>query len=126
MCCCTTKFHSQYFLLPFDQETCALLLEELRLEVQRSQEHVAGPAVAEGGPAGSFVLVIDGRTLEHVLQEELQGAFLELSRRCRAVVCCRSTPLQKSQVVRLVRDQLGVMTLAVGMYCRSAGQDKCM
>ncbi|KAJ0063122.1 hypothetical protein NL108_012594, partial [Boleophthalmus pectinirostris] len=65
------------------------------------------------GTAGS-VLVIDGHTLDWALQPELQGDFLELSKHCKAVICCRSTPLQKSQVVRLVRDKLKVMTLAVG------------
>lgn len=61
-----------------------------------------------------FVLVIDGSALDWALQEDLKANFLELSCSCKAVICCRSTPLQKSQVVRLIRDQLGVMTLAVG------------
>lgn len=64
--------------------------------------------------AASFVLVIDGRTLEWALQDKLKGSFLELSQKCKAVICCRSTPLQKSKVVQLIRDQLGVMALAVG------------
>lgn len=69
----------------------------------------------EGGAASSScVLVVEGSTLDFALQEELRSHFLELSGRCRAVLCCRSTPLQKSQVVQLLREQLGVMTLAVG------------
>uniref|UniRef100_A0A667XDG1 Phospholipid-transporting ATPase n=1 Tax=Myripristis murdjan TaxID=586833 RepID=A0A667XDG1_9TELE len=82
------------------KETCAALLQELLMEVQRA--------------AAGFILVIDGRTLDWALQDELRSDFLELSRQCKAVICCRSTPLQKSEVVRLVRDQLKVMTLAVG------------
>lgn len=62
----------------------------------------------------AFVLVVDGSTLDWALQEELKDDLLELSCGCRAVICCRSTPLQKSQVVRFIRDKLGVMTLAVG------------
>lgn len=76
-----------------------------------------GPTEAAGNHGESssgFVLVIDGSTLDWALQKELRTDFLELSCKCKAVICCRSTPLQKSQVVRLVRDQLGVMTLAVG------------
>ncbi|TDG98557.1 hypothetical protein EPR50_G00201700 [Perca flavescens] len=102
------------------KDACAVLLEELKVEVQRSEASLTEPTAAgnhgessSGGVAG-FVLVIDGRTLEWALQEELKSHFLELSQGCKAVICCRSTPLQKSQVVRLVRDQLGVMTLAVG------------
>uniref|UniRef100_A0A674BFQ0 Phospholipid-transporting ATPase n=1 Tax=Salmo trutta TaxID=8032 RepID=A0A674BFQ0_SALTR len=86
-------------------EACKALLLELRAEVECGE-------AAEG--TSGFTLVVDGRTLDFALQEDLKGDFLELSRRCRAVVCCRSTPLQKSHVVQLVRDQLRVMTLAIG------------
>ncbi|XP_061578966.1 phospholipid-transporting ATPase VD-like [Cololabis saira] len=92
------------------KDACAALLEQLNLEVQRAED---GPGDPTGDGPGS-VLVIDGRTLDWALQDGLQSSFLDLSRRCRAVICCRSTPLQKSQVVRLVRDRLGVLTLAVG------------
>uniref|UniRef100_A0A8C2YER3 Phospholipid-transporting ATPase n=1 Tax=Coturnix japonica TaxID=93934 RepID=A0A8C2YER3_COTJA len=72
----------------------------------------ASPSIqAHGFSAG---LVIDGRTLEHVLQDNLQNIFLELTEKCRAVVCCQATPLQKSVLVRLVRNKLKAMTLAVG------------
>ncbi|KAM9341246.1 phospholipid-transporting ATPase VD [Symphorus nematophorus] len=96
--------------------TCAALLEELKLEVQRGEDSLAGGTAAgnHGDSSSGFILVIDGRTLDWALQEDLKDDFVELSCRCKAVICCRSTPLQKSQVVRLVRDQLGVMTLAVG------------
>ena len=93
----------------FPQDACAALLEGLIQEVQRGED---GPA--DRTEDAGFILVIDGRTLDFVLSEELKSSFLELSRRCKAVICCRSTPLQKSQVVQLIRDQLGVMTLAVG------------
>lgn len=33
---------------------------------------------------------------------------------CEGVICCRVSPLQKALVVRLVKDGLGVMTLAIG------------
>uniref|UniRef100_A0A2K6EQ90 Phospholipid-transporting ATPase n=1 Tax=Propithecus coquereli TaxID=379532 RepID=A0A2K6EQ90_PROCO len=59
-------------------------------------------------------LVITGKTLEFALQESLQRQFLELTSWCQAVVCCRATPLQKSEVVKLVRGHLRVMTLAIG------------
>lgn len=104
----------------FHQDACAAILEELKLEVQRGEDSVTEQTAAgnhgesSSGCVAGFILVIDGRTLDWALQEELKGDFLELSCCCRAVICCRSTPLQKSQVVRLIRDQLNVMTLAVG------------
>uniref|UniRef100_A0A3Q3R1N9 Phospholipid-transporting ATPase n=1 Tax=Monopterus albus TaxID=43700 RepID=A0A3Q3R1N9_MONAL len=59
-------------------------------------------------------LVIDGRTLAYALDKSLEDKFLAIARSCRSVLCCRSTPLQKSMVVKLVRNKLKVMTLAIG------------
>uniref|UniRef100_A0A8C1UB06 Phospholipid-transporting ATPase n=1 Tax=Cyprinus carpio TaxID=7962 RepID=A0A8C1UB06_CYPCA len=84
-------------------------LQELQHEIRQ--------VTKEGTPeddSSDSVLVIDGRTLDYALQKELQGSFLDLTCCCRSVICCRSTPLQKSQVVQLVRDKLKVMTLAIG------------
>lgn len=64
----------------------------------------------------SLGLVIDGRTLAYALEPALEDKFLALAKRCRSVLCCRSTPLQKSMVVKLVRDKLKAMTLAIGKY----------
>uniref|UniRef100_A0A3Q3ESI0 Phospholipid-transporting ATPase n=1 Tax=Labrus bergylta TaxID=56723 RepID=A0A3Q3ESI0_9LABR len=84
-------------------------------EVGATEAAEAGNHESSSSDSGTgFVLVTDGHTLDWALQEELKSDFVELSCRCKAVICCRSTPLQKSQVVQLVRDQLGVMTLAVG------------
>ncbi|XP_059018080.1 phospholipid-transporting ATPase VD isoform X4 [Mustela lutreola] len=70
------------------------------------------PATQDSGLRAG--LVITGKALEFALQESLQRQFLELTACCQAVVCCRATPLQKSEVVKLVRNHLRVMTLAIG------------
>ncbi|XP_062379316.1 probable phospholipid-transporting ATPase VD [Sardina pilchardus] len=100
------------------KEACEILLAELTEKIHRYDES-DGDAVAAGTEAGAdaaagFTLVIDGRTLDWALQPDLEKAFLALTQRCRSVICCRSTPLQKSQVVKLIRDTLQVMTLAIG------------
>uniref|UniRef100_A0A8C6UZ29 Phospholipid-transporting ATPase n=1 Tax=Neogobius melanostomus TaxID=47308 RepID=A0A8C6UZ29_9GOBI len=59
-------------------------------------------------------LVIDGRTLTMLMSPDLRDRFVDLARHCRSVLCCRVTPLQKSEVVKLIREKLKVMTLAVG------------
>uniref|UniRef100_A0A3Q0RBZ5 Phospholipid-transporting ATPase n=1 Tax=Amphilophus citrinellus TaxID=61819 RepID=A0A3Q0RBZ5_AMPCI len=59
-------------------------------------------------------LVIDGRTLTMALSPDLRGDFVDLAKHCRSVLCCRVTPLQKSRVVKVIREKLKVMTLAVG------------
>jgi phospholipid-translocating ATPase len=68
-----------------------------------------------GRKAGGYGLVIDGAALRHAFAEPLsKELLLELSTRCNVVICCRASPLQKAQVVRLVRDGLGAMCLGIG------------
>lgn len=40
--------------------------------------------------------------------------FLETACACKAVICCRVTPLQKAQVVELVKKHKKAVTLAIG------------
>lgn len=60
-------------------------------------------------------VVIDGKSLEYAMSKDLQKAFIHLARRCHSVLVCRATPLQKGEIVKLVKDELRVMTLAIGM-----------
>ncbi|KAF5890867.1 putative phospholipid-transporting ATPase VD isoform X1, partial [Clarias magur] len=100
------------------QEACEARLLELHQEIRDIQDRglstfdLAMPQ-DDAGISG-FTLVIDGRTLEFAMKKELQKAFLDVAVSCRSVICCRSTPLQKSQVVRLVVGTLGVISLAIG------------
>ncbi|KAI8085885.1 uncharacterized protein B0P05DRAFT_534105 [Gilbertella persicaria] len=59
-------------------------------------------------------LVIDGVTLKYALEPQTKDLMLDLGIRCASVICCRVSPKQKAQVVRLVKKGLGVMTLAIG------------
>lgn len=68
-----------------------------------------------GNKTGGYGLVIEGTSLKHAFAEpQTRDMLLELSTRCNVVICCRTSPLQKAQVVRLVRDNLGSMCLAIG------------
>lgn len=40
--------------------------------------------------------------------------FLKTACMCKAVICCRVTPLQKAQVVELVKKYKKAVTLAIG------------
>ena len=68
-----------------------------------------------GERPGGYGLVIDGSSLRHTFAEPYtKELMLELSIRCKAVICCRTSPLQKALIVRLVKDGLGAMCLAIG------------
>lgn len=69
-----------------------------------------------GAELGTRALVVDGRTLTYILDRRsgLVAPFLSLARRCSAVLCCRATPLQKAYIVKAVKEELAVTTLAIG------------
>ncbi|KAK2491489.1 hypothetical protein MC885_000539 [Smutsia gigantea] len=105
------------------KDACEMLMDTILKELQKknpvsakqaslSEDLQQPPAAQDSGLRAG--LIITGKTLEFALQESLQRQFLELTACCQAVVCCRATPLQKSEVVKLVRNHLRVMTLAVG------------
>ncbi|MCO5558594.1 hypothetical protein L7F22_012180 [Adiantum nelumboides] len=61
-----------------------------------------------------LALIIDGRCLMHALDPQLRGTLLKLSMLCKAVVCCRVSPLQKAQVTSLIKDGARKITLSIG------------
>uniref|UniRef100_A0A8C5GFN2 Phospholipid-transporting ATPase n=1 Tax=Gouania willdenowi TaxID=441366 RepID=A0A8C5GFN2_GOUWI len=70
-----------------------------------------------------FGLIIDGATLSAVLKPNADGSghrnyreiFLEICRNCSAVLCCRMAPLQKAQIVKLIKaSKEHPITLAIG------------
>ncbi|KAG8004106.1 putative phospholipid-transporting ATPase VB [Nibea albiflora] len=89
--------------------TCTSILDCALQEVRRYNED---PRNVDTTP--DISLVIDGLTLNMALSSDLQDRFVDLAKHCRSVLCCRVTPLQKSRVVKVVREKLKVMTLAVG------------
>lgn len=50
----------------------------------------------------------------HALESDVEKDLLELACVCKTVVCCRVTPLQKAQVVELVKKHRNAVTLAIG------------
>ncbi|KAE9411132.1 phospholipid-translocating P-type ATPase [Gymnopus androsaceus JB14] len=86
------------------------------IPLQRVQTGISSIVGSDNGDRpGGFVLVIDGTALSYVLGDETnKNLLLRLAMLCEGVICCRVSPLQKALVVKLVKDGLGVMTLAIG------------
>ncbi|KAJ7904440.1 phospholipid-translocating ATPase [Mycena olivaceomarginata] len=84
--------------------------------LERIETGISSIVGAENGDRpGGFVLVIDGTALLHAFDgEENKALLLRLATMCEGVICCRVSPLQKALIVRLVKDGLGAMTLAIG------------
>jgi phospholipid-translocating ATPase len=68
-----------------------------------------------GSRDGGFVLVVDDSALREVFgNDEIKNDFLRLATLCEGVICCRVSPLQKALIVKLVKEDLGAVTLAIG------------
>ncbi len=64
----------------------------------------------------SFGILIDEKALRTINDdEEIQKVFLDIAKDASSVICCRVSPIQKSQVVKMMKkyDKKGV-TLAIG------------
>ncbi|XP_048881278.1 phospholipid-transporting ATPase ID isoform X1 [Brienomyrus brachyistius] len=64
--------------------------------------------------SGEYALVISGHSLAHALEADMEREFLDTACACKAVICCRVTPLQKALVVELVKKHKKAVTLAIG------------
>ncbi|KAI1903104.1 hypothetical protein AGOR_G00023770 [Albula goreensis] len=95
-----------------------LLLEYHRRAVQDTP-HIK--AMAKKSRSWSSVsqdlgFIVDGATLSLVLNtSRYKNLFLQICQNCTAVLCCRMAPLQKAQIVKLVKNSKGSpITLSIG------------
>ncbi|ORZ31134.1 hypothetical protein BCR44DRAFT_1503085 [Catenaria anguillulae PL171] len=104
---------------------CNLITPEMALVLVHGSPHDPGSVKTQMAAAVKMVesaslrrqgavLVIDGEALAQALDSPMQRTLLKLCLMCQHVICCRVSPLQKAQVVALVRRQLKVLTLAIG------------
>uniref|UniRef100_A0A672RUA5 Phospholipid-transporting ATPase n=1 Tax=Sinocyclocheilus grahami TaxID=75366 RepID=A0A672RUA5_SINGR len=68
-----------------------------------------------------LALIIDGQTLKYALSFEVRQVFLDLALSCKAVICCRVSPLQKSEIVDMVKKHVKAITLAIGDGANDVG-----
>ncbi|KAM7151887.1 putative phospholipid-transporting ATPase IM isoform 4-T4 [Macrochelys suwanniensis] len=107
---------------------------EVREELRKAKEHLFGQSkdlsnghvfcekmqeskqdsVLEETVTGDYALVINGHSLALALEGDLENEFVEVACMCKTVICCRVTPLQKAQVVELVKKHRKAVTLAIG------------
>lgn len=106
--------------------SCKLLAEDMNLLIvnETNAEGVASniskkleairSSEASNADFETLALVIDGVSLGYALTPEIERDFLDLSVMCKAVICCRVSPLQKAMVVKLVKRHLKALLLAIG------------
>ncbi|KAI9345739.1 hypothetical protein BD770DRAFT_370616 [Pilaira anomala] len=89
-------------------ETENFLTQKLsELEINGHQ-HTDSPFVS------SHALIIEGKCLTFALEKEMEKLFYDVATRCKAVICCRVSPLQKALVVKMVKKFSSSILLAIG------------
>ena len=72
-------------------------------------------------PYSTYVWFILSQTLKYALKPALITDFLKIAISCRAVICCRVSPIQKAEMVGLVKKYVGAITLAIGDGANDVG-----
>ncbi|KAF9202913.1 hypothetical protein BGZ49_006970 [Haplosporangium sp. Z 27] len=106
--------------------SCKLIQEDMSLIICNEQTHwetkefletkvkAIKSTLQRGDEIEPLALIIDGKSLGYALEKDIEKIFLDLAVMCKAVVCCRVSPLQKALVVKLVKRNLKSILLAIG------------
>uniref|UniRef100_A0A665X0Q5 Phospholipid-transporting ATPase n=1 Tax=Echeneis naucrates TaxID=173247 RepID=A0A665X0Q5_ECHNA len=99
-----------------------LLIEYHKKAVQDAPSVKAGVTRLVSRSNQDYGFIIDGATLSMVLNSSSESnssryknLFLQICFNCTAVLCCRMAPLQKAQIVKMVKNSKGSpITLSIG------------
>uniref|UniRef100_A0A7S1RD31 Phospholipid-transporting ATPase n=1 Tax=Alexandrium catenella TaxID=2925 RepID=A0A7S1RD31_ALECA len=90
------------------KEDARALQDKLEAMLPRTEKATTGQVVCG--------IMVTGQALERLMGSGMEDKFLEIAQRCSVVIACRVSPLQKAQMVQLVRGKVKPtpVTLAVG------------
>lgn len=102
---------------------CHIDVSAMPMDTDDAFEAAAAEAVCQierakeqcGVHSNRVVIVIDGLTLQCLLKDpDNTHLFFQVGASCRSAVCCRMTPLQKAQIVKLFQENTQGVALAIG------------
>ncbi|KAH9892941.1 hypothetical protein F4778DRAFT_300950 [Xylariomycetidae sp. FL2044] len=96
-------------LLIVNEDDAAATRDNLQKKLDAIQNNAEGSIEMD-----TLALVIDGKSLTYALEPELEKLFYDLAVMCKAVICCRVSPLQKALVVKMVKKHSDEILLAIG------------
>ncbi|XP_060783761.1 phospholipid-transporting ATPase 11C isoform X6 [Neoarius graeffei] len=97
-----------------------VLLDYHKRAVQDAAPTKGGITRSWSTASQEYGFIIDGATLSLVLNSSpdasrYKSLFLQICQNCTAVLCCRMAPLQKAQIVKMVKNSKGSpITLSIG------------
>ena len=111
----TDKFKDVYIINSNVKENVE---DDIKYVRSQMEAHLSANGQVQSGEG--YGLVVTGQALEFCLDQKNKKSFLFIADRCKSVVACRVTPLQKREVVELVKfknkfnGQAAPVTLAIG------------
>ncbi|NXH13724.1 AT8B5 ATPase, partial [Bucco capensis] len=90
------------------------LLDTDEINIQFEKPSKKPKLIPDEQANGVYGLVITGHSLAYALEGNLELELVRTACMCKVVICCRVTPLQKAQVVELVKKYKKAVTLAIG------------
>ncbi|XP_060688382.1 phospholipid-transporting ATPase 11C isoform X2 [Hemiscyllium ocellatum] len=98
------------------------LLLELHKVVVQDKKYSSVSQLRSWSTTQEFGLIIDGAALSLIMKPTQDGStgnykdlLLQICQRCTAILCCRMAPLQKAQIVKMVKNtKEHPITLAIG------------
>ena len=97
-------------LLIVNEDSAAATRDNLQKKIDAIRTQGDGTIESE-----TLALVIDGKSLTYALEKDMEKLFHDLAVMCKAVICCRVSPLQKALVVKVVKKyQKESILLAIG------------
>lgn len=84
------------------EHAASYFITECKEEYQVQQHLDLLNSEIEKNPFGKYSLLIDGMSLS-LMMKHCSGRFRDSAVKCQAVLCCRLSPLQKCEVVKLMK-----------------------
>ncbi len=102
-------------LLTPDMNVIACAESDPRSAIDIIQENLSRIKSSSTAKASKVGLIIEGAQLTKCLQPQNRKQFVELADNADGVICCRVSPAQKAEVVKLVQENMpGKLTLSIG------------
>uniref|UniRef100_A0A5K3EMK7 Phospholipid-transporting ATPase n=2 Tax=Mesocestoides corti TaxID=53468 RepID=A0A5K3EMK7_MESCO len=103
-------------------EQTQLIINGTNLDVIRDQLFECSSQLKNEIAVGREVaLIVTGKALESLLTVQCQKEFFEIAHKSSSVICCRVSPWQKAEVVRLAKAFTKHITLAIGDGANDVG-----
>uniref|UniRef100_A0A673IBU0 Phospholipid-transporting ATPase n=1 Tax=Sinocyclocheilus rhinocerous TaxID=307959 RepID=A0A673IBU0_9TELE len=83
------------------------------LDMEKTELY-SSDSVFEETIIAEYALIINGHSLAHALEADLEQILVDVACLCKTVICCRVTPLQKALVVEVIKRHKRAVTLAIG------------